>query len=192
MDTTKFLSKTKSFIRKINKRTWVTCSAILIVGIAVLLNVLFVPKNGDDNNNGVITPTINLTDISSSLDEMNDDANVTDVFAEMTLSRKKSRDEAIDVLKTLADSTGASEEDRISAQKSIEVIANCIENETNIESLIRAKGFMDCVAVISDNSASVIVKTPDPLAPNQIAQISEIVYEQSGVLPTELNIIEAE
>ncbi|MBR6650108.1 MAG: SpoIIIAH-like family protein [Clostridia bacterium] len=192
MDTTKFLSKTKSFIRKINKRTWVTCSAILIVGIAVLLNVLFVPKNGDDNNNGVITPTINLNDISSSLDEMNDDANVTDVFAEMTLSRKKSRDEAIDVLKTLADSTGASEEDRISAKKSIEVIANCIENETNIESLIRAKGFMDCVAVISDNSASVIVKTPDPLAPNQIAQISEIVYEQSGVLPTELNIIEAE
>ena len=67
-----------------------------------------------------------------------------------------------------------------------------IRCDANIESLIKAKGFEECVAVISENSASVIIKTSDSLAPNQIAQISEIVYEQSGILPTELNIIESE
>ena len=110
----------------------------------------------------------------------------------MTLSRKQARDEAIEVLNTLANSDTATTEAKNNAIAGIEVIANCIENEANIESLIKAKGFEECVAVISENSASVIIKTSDSLAPNQIAQISEIVYEQSGILPTELNIIESE
>lgn len=186
-----FLNKSKEVIKKVNKRTWVACSAVLIIGIAVLLNVLFVPESAD-NSNGIVPPALNLSDVSATIQDKEPDNQNASAFVEMTLSRKQARDEAIEVLNTLANSDTATTEAKNNAIAGIEVIANCIENEANIESLIKAKGFEECVAVISENSASVIIKTSDSLAPNQIAQISEIVYEQSGILPTELNIIESE
>ena len=186
-----FLNKSKEVIKKVNKRTWVACSAVLIIGIAVLLNVLFVPESAD-NSNGIVPPALNLSDVSATIQDKEPDNQNASAFVEMTLSRKQARDEAIEVLNTLANSDTATTEAKNNAIAGIEVIANCIENEANIESLIKAKGFQECVAVISENSASVIIKTSDSLAPNQIAQISEIVYEQSGILPTELNIIESE
>ena len=75
------------------------------------------------------------------------------------------------------------------AHADIAQIAKDIENESNIETIIRAKGFEECIAVISDNQATVIVKT-DGLLASEVAQINEIVYEQSGILPTSLKIIE--
>ena len=186
-----FLNKSKEVIKKVNKRTWVACSAVLIIGIAVLLNVLFVPESAD-NSNGIVPPALNLSDVSATIQDKEPDNQNASAFVEMTLSRKQARDEAIEVLNTLANSDTATTKAKNNAIAGIEVIANCIENEANIESLIKAKGFEECVAVISENSASVIIKTSDSLAPNQIAQISEIVYEQSGILPTELNIIESE
>ena len=175
-----FLNKSKEVIKKVNKRTWVACSAVLIIGIAVLLNVLFVPESAD-NSNGIVPPALNLSDVSATIQDKEPDNQNASAFVEMTLSRKQARDEAIEVLNTLANSDTATTEAKNNAIAGIEVIANCIENEANIESLIKAKGFEECVAVISENSASVIIKTSDSLAPNQIAQISEIVYEQSGI-----------
>ena len=64
-----------------------------------------------------------------------------------------------------------------------------METESNIETLIVAKGFEECVAVISDGSVSIVVKS-EGLLPAQISQINEIVYEQSGISPTNVKIIE--
>ena len=64
-----------------------------------------------------------------------------------------------------------------------------METEANIESLIVAKGFEECVAVISGDSASIVVKSEGLLA-SEISQINEIVYEQSGISPVNVKIIE--
>ena len=64
-----------------------------------------------------------------------------------------------------------------------------LKKEANIETLVLAKGFEQCVAVISENNCSVIVEC-DGLMPGEIAQISEIVYEQAGIVPENLKIIE--
>ncbi len=191
MDKKAMLEKAKSTIKKVNSRTWVACGAVLIVGIAVLLNILFFPTDADTDK-GVIDPVIDLSDVSAVLSEKENstERNSASAFAEMTLSRQQARDEALEVLKTLANSTTATDSAKDEAIAEIEDIAACIEREANIESLIKAKGFEECVAVITDETASVIVKT-DGLAQNQIAQISEIVYQQSGILPTNLNIIES-
>ena len=42
----------------------------------------------------------------------------------------------------------------------------------------------------NDGSASIVVKCEGGLIPSRIAQINEIVYEQTGILPEEINIIE--
>jgi stage III sporulation protein AH len=64
-----------------------------------------------------------------------------------------------------------------------------MEAEANIETLIEAKGFAECVAVISDEGASIVVKS-DGLAAAQISQINEIVYEQAGIDPADIKIIQ--
>ena len=64
-----------------------------------------------------------------------------------------------------------------------------IELEANIESLIKAKGFEECVTVINGDKATVVVKS-DGLKPNQLSQILEIVYLQAGVVPANVTITE--
>ena len=79
-------------------------------------------------------------------------------------------------------------EAKAEAAAKISRIAVDIQNETNIETLVKAKGFEDCVAVISDDAVSVIVKA-DSLQANQAAQILAIVYETTGISPENISII---
>ena len=72
----------------------------------------------------------------------------------------------------------------------ISKIALAIQNEANIETLVSAKGFEECIAVISGDSVSVIVKQNDPLVASQVAQIYEIVYNETGILPANVNVIQ--
>ena len=58
-----------------------------------------------------------------------------------------------------------------------------------IESLIKAKGFEECVAVINGDKANIIVKS-EGLRPNQLSQILEIVYLQADILPANVTISE--
>jgi hypothetical protein len=64
-----------------------------------------------------------------------------------------------------------------------------MEAEANIETLIMSKGFEQCVAVINGDAASIVVKS-DGLIASQISQINEIVYEQAGISPMKITIIQ--
>ena len=75
------------------------------------------------------------------------------------------------------------------AQAKISKIAVDIQNEANIESLVKAKGFENCVAVISGDKINVIVASEEELVAAQVVQINEIVYETTGILPTNVKII---
>ena len=111
-----------------------------------------------------------------------------DYFAATALTRNQSRDEAIDVLKLVTENAAASEEAKAEAAAKISQIAVDIQNEANIESLVKAKGFEECVAVIAEDAASVIVKS-DSLQANEAAQILAIVYETTGISPENISII---
>ena len=95
----------------------------------------------------------------------------------------------MEVLQTVAASSTALEEAKEAALDDISRLALDIEREANIESLVLSKGFEQCVAVISNDNCNVIVKTTG-LLPGDVAQISEIVYEQAGIHPDNLKIIE--
>ena len=85
--------------------------------------------------------------------------------------------------------SAADETSREQASADISRIAAEIETEASIETLIKSKGFEECVAVISDGGASVIVRS-DGLLPNELSQIKEIVWEQAGIDPLNIKIIE--
>ena len=185
MNTEKKLNKIKGIFKKIGKRNLIIIGAALLIGAAVCINfVLF--------KNGVYSPDTDV-DIDLGDTNLNDildgDPNASNYFSQTALSRQQARDEALEVLQTVAKSENALPEAVQSALDDIAQIAKDIENESNIETLIQAKGFEECIAVISDGKATVIVQTEGLLA-SEVAQINEIVYEQSGILPTDLKIIE--
>ena len=94
------------------------------------------------------------------------------------------------MLTGLAESSTAVESMKTEAMNELSQIAKDIESEANIESLINAKGYEQCVAVVNGDTASVLIKT-DGLMENEVAQISEIVWQQAGIHPENLQIIES-
>lgn len=109
-------------------------------------------------------------------------------FTATALNRQQSRDEAIDVLRIISEDEEASAEARREAAKMISQIAVDIQNEASIETLVKAKGFAECVAVISENSVSVVVSAESLLA-SDAAQILSIVYDTTGISPDRVSII---
>ncbi len=181
--------KTKAAIVKVGKRNAAIALAVLIIGGAVWLNIaLFskgLDKNGSNAEANANTPTQNTP---SSDDTASSD--LDGYFASTQVERKRSRDEALEVLRLVVESSDALEESKNEARAEMSQIALDIDNEAKIESLVTAKGFDKCIAVISSSKCNVIVKTSEALLPNQVAQIQEIVYEQSGILPVNVKIIE--
>ncbi len=177
----------KGFFRRAAGRNLVIVLSVLVLGAAVYLNYLYffngkAPSGGtgDTNTPGVGDVNTPAVDEGDTLDAY---------FAAATLSRQEARDEAIAVLQTVVNSEDALTETKDDALSEISRIALDIEKERNIETMVKAKGFSDCIALLSADSASVIVRQDSELLPNQIAQIKEIVYSESKVLPSSIKII---
>ena len=64
-----------------------------------------------------------------------------------------------------------------------------MEKESSIETLVKAKGFEDCLVVLSDDTVSVMVKTGG-LEAQQVAQIKEIVIAETALPGSSIKIIE--
>lgn len=126
------------------------------------------------------------------LTEATTDTTMEDYFASIRLSRQESRDSAVELLQeTVAYETGADNEAAGTASAALEQMVSTALEEAEIEGLVIAKGYQDCVAYMSDNGISVAVAAPEEgLAPEEVAQICDIVTTQSEYTPSELKIIE--
>ena len=178
--------KIKAFFKKIGVRNLVVICAVLLIGGAVGINYILYSAPDTNEPAGDVDIDLGDTNIQDTLDK---DENTSDYFAQTVFSRQQARDEALEVLQAVATNSSALPEAVDAALADIAQIAKDIDSESKIETLVKAKGFEECIAVISDDSATVIVKT-DGLLASEVAQINEIVYEQSGILPTGLKIIE--
>ena len=118
-------------------------------------------------------------------------ANTSDnYFSSVEVSRKRARDEALEVLNAVVDNEKADEAVKAEALKEIQTIAKEMEQEANIESLLVSKGFEQCVAVISGDSANIVVKHDGALQSAQLAQINAAVYEHTGIEPLNITIVQ--
>ncbi len=159
--------------------------SVLVIGAAVFVNwkLFGGPSdgtNGDGVQAGITDTTGGVTDVNAAND---------DYFAASLVERERARDEALEVLQGVVDDSDALETAKEQALLDIATMAKVIENESNIETLIKAKGFEECVAVINGDKANVIVKS-EGLQPNDLSQILEIVYLQAGILPENVTIME--
>lgn len=179
-----FFDKVKEFFAKIGKRNLIIIGAVLLLGVAVCLNwVLFASEDdkGYDYNQNA--------GVAGGEVEENETSEVLAYFASTQVSRDRARDEALAVLQSVVDSSEADSAEKTQALEDIATIAANIEAEANIEAMVMAKGFEQCVAIINDGMCTVVVMT-EGLLPNQISQINEIVFEQTGIKPVDIKYIE--
>jgi stage III sporulation protein AH len=183
----KFPEKIRELLNKFGKRNAIIAASVLMIGLAVLLNwVLFsAGSKKPDGYEGYDQPSGNVQTTPDGIQSADGNGSY---FSATQVSRQRARDEAIEVLQSVIDNAETSEETRAEALAGINKIAEEIQKEADIESLIVAKGFEQCVAVLNGDTISIVVSA-DTLQPAQLAQINEIVYSQTGILPAGVTII---
>ena len=113
---------------------------------------------------------------------------MTDYFAAVRLSRQEARDSAV----TLLQEAMAYEDNDISESNAqLEELIEIALCEAQIESLVIAKGYADCVAYISDDAISVAVAAPEGgLQQADVAVISDIIITQSDYTMEQIYVVE--
>ncbi len=198
MDSSNKWEQVKDFFRKIGRRNLIIAGAVVVIGAAVALNWAFFSKaNSQDGydyktsagmstNYGTNLTTAAVGDDKSAATPTGSDA----YFSTVEVSRKKARDEAMEVLNAVVQNDKATEDVKAQAMQELQTLAKEMEKEANIESLLQGKGFAKCLAVISGDSANIVVQNKGALQPAQLAQINAVVYEQTGIQPANITIVQ--
>ena len=185
----------KNFFTKAGKRNLIIVCAVVLIGAAVWLNWMFFSDDKDgytysgstgmagelDNSKNPTSGSESETDVKSTSDSY---------FATVQVSRQRARDEALEVLNAVVDNQNATDEVKAEAVAEFNKISAEMKQESDIETVLLSGGFEKCIAVISEGTASVVVKCEEgKLTPAQLAQINTIVYEYSKIEPVNVTII---
>ena len=199
------VKKLKEKLKTVNAKRLLASRAFLISGCAVLIVAAvvisaLVGKNtaspGNESESGKLLGNSVLVgeEVSGVQDtpapggagETLEEPN--DLLAVTVLNRTAVREDAMAVLQSIADNPDSLPDEREDALAQIANIMDDMAAEANIEALALARGIPQCVAVISGKNCSVIVDSAE-ISEAECAQIVEIVYEQSGILPIGIKVI---
>ncbi len=174
------------------KKNLVAGAVLVTVCAGIYVNWLYT----EDQTTANLTDTLNEEKVmSADMLVMSDgtnldvdvDTNSSDYFAAVRLSRQEARDSAVGLLQE------AMAYDNESAQTSaqLEELVQVALCEAQIESLVIAKGYTDCVAYISESGISVAVATPEGgLKQQDVAVIADIVMTQSDYSFEDIRVVE--
>lgn len=112
-------------------------------------------------------------------------------FEQARLTRTKSRDEALDTLQKSLKNAKLSDEEKEKLTAELTATIDHITAESDIENLVKAKGFVDCVAFIDGDAVDVtVMTTSDGLTKEEVAQIRDIVLSKCRVTAQNITIVE--
>ena len=115
----------------------------------------------------------------------------TDYFAAVRLSRQQARDSAVSLLQEAI--AYAEDAQASTSSKQLDDIVQTALCEAQIESLVIAKGYTDCVAYMSDGGISVAVASPEGgLKETDVALIADIVMTQSEIGMEKIRVVEVQ
>ena len=112
-------------------------------------------------------------------------------FETARLTRTKTRDEALDKLQQSLKATGLTEEEKAQLKDTLSSTISNISLESDIENLVKAKGFADCVVFIDGENVDLAVKTgPEGLSKNEVAQLRDIILGKVQTRAQNISIVE--
>ena len=178
---------------KIWKKNLVAAAVLLTVCGGIYVNWAY----GQDKAVSDLTDTLDESKILSA-DKLvmagddltvNDGSNtMTDYFAAVRLSRQEARDSAVNLLQ---EAIAYGDENASQSSAKLEEMVDLALCEAQIESLVIAKGYNDCVAYIANNAISVAVAAPEGgLQQPDVAVIADIVMNQSEFAMEQIHVVE--
>ncbi len=114
-------------------------------------------------------------------------------FATARLNRQQARDSALSLLQDAAAREDADEAVKNQLNDNIQTMADYTVTEAQIENLVVAKGYADCVAFIGEDALSLAVSAPEGgLTETDTAKILDVVKQAAGFTADQITIIEVE
>ena len=183
---------------KIIKRNAIILAAILFVCVAVYLNWAY------NRQEQVLTEPDSQKSVRSVSAEdegglfyeapvpaVSTASAITEYFTSARLTRQQARDSAVSTLRDAAETESAAAEAVSGALDAITVMARFTVVEAEIESLVMAKGFEDCLVFLDGESAIVAVPAPPSgLTLSAVSRITDIVLEKTDLNTEQIKIIE--
>ena len=116
----------------------------------------------------------------------------TEFFEQARLNSSKARDEALDAIKKTLKSADLSESEKDSITQKLQNQISSITVESSIESLIKSKGFADCVVSIGEGRADITVMTEnDALTADEVTRIRDAVLGKcKGLSAQDITVVE--
>lgn len=179
-------------MKKVWKKRAVVGAVLLFVCAAVYMNWRYAGSLEDTSK------VLGESTLISGEKTGENDANVqqmgneNDYFATARLSRKQARDNAISMLKDASTDENADQSVLNEASKTLQVLAGYTVAESQIENLVTAKGYTDCVAFMGAESISVVVEDEDGLDATDVARIMDIVVQETGYAPNQIKVLESD
>lgn len=181
------------------KRNAVVVAIVLFVGVAVYLNWSYsrqASADADPMASGTSDKVLGQTTLVNGTGddkESGGQAGKTGYFSTARLNRQQARDSALELLQKAATEEGADQAAVDQANAAIQTMAAYTMSEAQVENLVTAKGYGDCVCFLNDNGVSVVVSaTAEGLTESDVAKIVEIVMEETGLTADQIKIIEQE
>lgn len=158
---------------------------VLALGAAVWLNVKF---SSDEKFFGQATyvgsdKSENAVETSAKVKKED-----TDYFESAKKERNETLKKSQSTVESLLDTDKLTDDDKQKVMSLIGDLTQRREKETNIEALLKAKGFEKSVAVIGDKGINIVVKS-DGLTTAQTLQIQDIVTSESDVPLANIKIV---
>lgn len=114
-------------------------------------------------------------------------------FDTARLSRQQSRDNALTLLREASEQENVEQDALDEANRAIQTLAGYAALESQVENLVMAKGYADCVAFMGENGVSVVVSTAgDGLQTEDVARIKDIVLSETDYAADQIKIMEAQ
>ena len=176
--------------KKMGKRYAVVAAVLVLVGASVYLNWKYADNVAQTGK--VLGEATLVSENDEAVEEtatpMVEEGNY---FATARLNRKQARDSAISMLEEAEVDENATEDVLNEASQTLQVLAGYTVAESQIESLVTAKGYGDCVAFMGADSISVVVADQDGLDAADVARIKDIVVTETEYAPSQIKIMEA-
>ncbi len=180
---------------KIWKKNVIAAAVLVTVCAGIYVNWLYTGEQASAD----LTDTLNSDKLMSS-DMLvmadgssleNPDVSITDYFAAVRLSRQEARDGAVSLLQEAMAYNNDAEHVQTNTQ--LEEIVQTALCEAQIESLVIAKGYTDCVAYMNEEGISVAVASPEGgLQQTDVAVIADIIISQSGMTMEDIRVVEVQ
>jgi stage III sporulation protein AH len=174
----------------IKRRQLVLATLVVALGAAVFVNWYYTGNNSTIQSPEETTGSEYVQNLGEAK-YVNATGEEADYFSEVKLNRQKSRDEALEALNKSLEKAKSGSEEAKKITASIDELTAQIKLESDVESLISAKLASECVAVINEKSAQIVV-SKDALSEDVALQIIDVITTNTDLPTDKIKITEAE